>query len=348
MPSRANVDRYRASARGVSTATGTVAEKVRPVLVTRVTVCGSPATQGYGIASRRLSSRPIVRGPSIEWTQLASSTKTWATVTASGPPLTTCTSRRPTRGITIRSIVNSSTGGNACWKTPIGPAFRKSATTATSSTSGPTPSTQRGSPPRGAGRAGRGAGASAGGSRRAGSDTRRLLHVEDPCPSELGELALVRVEHEGAGMLVHELEHRSLALRQCHRVGVLVPLEVGARAVEPEEVAVQVERVEQVELGDVHEIDPRELAQPKRDRMLLVVERDGIDCVDLVLAVEVRVEPVHHHHQLVRRGAAALRVDDEDAVKSLVDVPLDRHRVAVIELQPRGLRVELVDEIGRA
>ena len=77
--------------------------------------------------------------------------------------------------------------------------------------------------------------------------------------------------------------------------------------------------------------------------MLLVVERDGVDRVDLVLAVEVGVEAVHHHHQLVGGRAPALRVDDEDAVESLVDVPLDGDGVAVIELESRGLGVELVD-----
>ena len=78
-----------------------------------------------------------------------------------------------------------------------------------------------------------------------------------PAPAELGELALVRVEHERARMLVGELQDRPLALRQRHHVGVLVALEVGAGAVEPEEVAVEVERVEQVELGHVHQVDPR-------------------------------------------------------------------------------------------
>ena len=45
-PSSAKVPRYRASTGGESVATATSVEKVRPVLVTIVTVCGSPSTQG--------------------------------------------------------------------------------------------------------------------------------------------------------------------------------------------------------------------------------------------------------------------------------------------------------------
>ena len=43
-----------------------------------------------------------------------------------------------------------------------------------------------------------------------------------------------------------------------------------------------------------------------RDRPVEVGERDGVHRVDLVLAVEVGVEAVHHHDHLVGRRAARL------------------------------------------
>src|SRR5687768_18361313 len=241
-------------------------------------------------------------------------------------------------------MVSSSTGGKACWKTPMGPAVMKSVTSAATRTSGPSASAQRGSARRGGGGGTGSARRAAGGSRSAGSDTRRLLDVEDSGPPELGELALVRVEHERTGVLVGELEHRPLSLSKGDRVGEFVAVEIRSGPIEPEEVPVEVERVQQVELGDVHEIDAGELAGLHRNRKLLVVEGDGVDRVDLVLVVEIGVECVHHHHHLIGRRAALLRVDDEYAVETLVDVPLDRHGVAVIELEPGGLGVELVRE----
>src|SRR4029079_4361221 len=112
-----------------------------------------------------------------------------------------------------------------------------SATKAASRISGPNPNSQRGSA------CGRFVAASAEGG--ASSSGMERLDQEDSAPSQLGELALVRVEHEGAGVLVGELEHGALALRQRYHVGPLVPLEVGARPVQPIEVAVQVEGVQQ-------------------------------------------------------------------------------------------------------
>ena len=105
----------------------------------------------------------------------------------------------------------------------------------------------------------------------------------------------------------------------------------------------QVERVDQVVLEHVDEIDPDELAALDRDRLVHVGEADRVGGVDLVGAVEVRVEPVHHHHHLVRLLPALLRVDQERAVEALGDVLGERAHVAVVEVQPEGQGVELVD-----
>jgi hypothetical protein len=58
--------------------------------------------------------------------------------------------------------------------------------------------------------------------------------------------------------------------------------------------------------------------------------------------VEVGVKRVHHHDQLVSGRARLARVNDEGAVEPLVDVPLQRHSVAVIQVQTRRFGVELV------
>ena len=112
-----------------------------------------------------------------------------------------------------------------------------------------------------------------------------------------------------------------------------------------EEVRVEVERVDQVELGQVREVDAHELAPPHPDRVARVVERAAVDRVEVVLAVAVGVVAVHHHHELARGLARLLRVDDEGAVEALVDVLLERRRVAVVEVEARRARRELVREL---
>jgi hypothetical protein len=57
------------------------------------------------------------------------------------------------------------------------------------------------------------------------------------------------------------------------------------------------------------------------------VKRHSVDRVDLVVVVEVRVERVLHHDELVGVRAALRRVDDEHAVEALGDVPCERRRV---------------------
>ena len=105
----------------------------------------------------------------------------------------------------------------------------------------------------------------------------------------------------------------------------------------------QVKRVDEVVLEDVDEVEADELVALDLDRPLGVREADRVRGIELVCAVEVRVEAVHDHDELVGVLARVLRIDDERAVEALGDVLGERAHVAVVEVQPVRQRVELVD-----
>src|SRR5687767_3137242 len=165
-------------------------------------------------------------------------------------------------GKVTRWMVSSSTGGKAARKTPTGPKRRNTATRMPSSTSGRIPINQIGTAdvpwtttgpcgrrssidsPLDFSRGSTGPGFSL--TSLAALRNRALPHLEDPHPSELGELALVGVEHELTGEVEGELEAAALALALGDQVGPLVVVGPGSRPPVPEEVPVQVERVDQI------------------------------------------------------------------------------------------------------
>jgi hypothetical protein len=154
------------------------------------------------------------------------------------------------------------------------------------------------------------------------------------------------MEHELPEVREAHLEDPALALALHDGVRQLARLQRCAGREVVEEVAVQVERVDEVVLEDVDQVEAHERVVRDRDRLVHVGERDAVGRVELVGAVEVRVEPVHHHHELVRVGPALLGVDDEGAVQALGDVRGQRRGVTVVEVQAERLGVELVH--GRA
>ena len=91
-----------------------------------------------------------------------------------------------------------------------------------------------------------------------------IAHLEEALPAELGELGLVRVEHELAGVREAPLEDPALALAEHHRVGELRRRLARARREVVEQVPVQVERVDQVVLEHVDEVDPDQLVAARR------------------------------------------------------------------------------------
>jgi hypothetical protein len=108
---------------------------------------------------------------------------------------------------------------------------------------------------------------------------------------------------------------------------------------------VDVKRVDRVELHHVHEVDPNELCATNAHGRVHEMERNRVDRVDLVVLVEVRVERVLHHQELVRRGTPFDRIDDERPVEAFRDVPGQRRGVAVVQMQPERLGLELVGEL---
>src|SRR5262245_15055964 len=84
------------------------------------------------------------------------------------------------------------------------------------------------------------------------------LRAERAHPPQFSKLALVRVEHELAGVSERGLEDDAFALTQHHGVGVVLPDERGPGAIDVEKHAVQVKAVQQIELRDVHEVDPHQ------------------------------------------------------------------------------------------
>src|SRR5919109_3359129 len=91
--------------------------------------------------------------------------------------------------------------------------------------------------------------------------------LEEAHPAELGELGLVGVEHEHAGVREVDLDDAPLSLSERDGVRELEPV-AGAGRVVAEEIAVQVERVDEIELGQVGEVDADRLLAPHRDRVL--------------------------------------------------------------------------------
>ncbi len=178
---------------------------------------------------------------------------------------------------------------------------------------------------------------------RLGGHQEGVDDLEEAHPAELGELRLVRVEHEHPGVREVDLDDPALSLAEHDRVRVLEVI-AGAGRVIAEEIAVQVEGVDQVELGEVRDVDPYRLRPADADRVLGEEEREPVDGVEVVLAVAVGVEPVQHHNELLRGLARLGRVDDERAVQAFVDVLLQRGRVAVVELHPVRTGGKLVRE----
>src|SRR5919201_778172 len=74
-----------------------------------------------------------------------------------------------------------------------------------------------------------------------------------------------------------------------------------------------------------------EFVAPHPHRVVEVVESDRIDGIDVVVAVEVGVERVLKHHELVRGRPPHVGVDDEHAVETPRDVLGEWRRVAVVE-----------------
>src|SRR5919109_1000396 len=312
---------------GVSTAAAISFVVWIPVELVTPTEIGSSLTQSWRTTISLERSRPSVVGPSTWYGKIASSTVTVAIVRSSRCGFVTRIRISPGWNST-RRMSNSSRGGalSPSRSVIVDPPAVKSATTVVSRTSGTNAQRRQLR------------------SRRSAAASRSILHLEEPHPAELGELGLVRVEHEDPGIREVDLDDPALSLRLDDGVGVLELVARPGRVV-TEEVAVEVEGVDEVELRQVREVDPNRLLPADADRVLRVVERLPVDGVEVVLAVGVGVVAVHHHDELLRRPARLLWIDDERAVEPLVDVLLQRRGVAVVEVHAGRPGGELVGEV---
>src|SRR5215208_3741626 len=152
--------------------------------------------------------RSRVPAGSIENCQYASSTRTWAIVIGSGPPLTTSSSICPGAGRVTRCTLRVSIGGAVRSPRPASVRTIQARTPARSNSGTMAQTRERGEKPacrsrlRSADGAINGSGAV-------------LTDIEDPHPTELGEFRDVGVEHVEPWLvvLVGELQDAALPLR---------------------------------------------------------------------------------------------------------------------------------------
>src|SRR5215218_7561079 len=130
--------------------------------------------------------------------QSASFTTTCSNVTGFGPPFWTCTTNSCSVGRLTRPTVRSSTGGASLRPTPT-PFVKIDASNTPRPRSGRRPRSTQAGP-------------------RFSRPILLLLHLEEAHPAELGELADMGVEHEGAGETVTELQDPTLSLAEDPRV----------------------------------------------------------------------------------------------------------------------------------
>ena len=230
---------------GVSTAAGICSTVSIPVELVTPTEIGSSSTQSYGTTIVLERRRPSVAGPVQVNGTMASSTVTDATVRSSRCGFVTLmrispglNSTRRTSNLIRRRRVAAEQIGDRVAATP-----RTPTTTTMRSSSGPSAQSRQRAPP----------------GRVSAPRLHQSIDVEEAHPAELGELRLVRVEHEVPGVGELDLDHSTLPLALHDGVGVL-PVLAGAGRLIAEEVAVEVEAVDQVELGQVGEVDADELA----------------------------------------------------------------------------------------
>src|SRR5215211_1403461 len=261
----------------------------------------------------------------------ASFTTTCSRVTGFGPPFWTCTTNSCSVGRVTRPTVRSSTGGASLRPTPT-PFDNIDASNTPRPKSGRRPRSTQAGP-------------------RFSRPIPLLLYLEQTHPAKLRELADMGMKHELAGETVAELQDPALPLAEDLRVCELGGFDLPARGVPRarrvilEEVGVRVEAVYEVELEHVDRVHPDQTPLLYLYGMALVVEGDSVDGVEFVGGVEVGVEAVHDHDHLIGLGTAFFGVYDEGPVESFFDVLPERRRVAVVEMQPGRLGVELVHEL---
>ena len=105
--------------------------------------------------------------------------------------------------------------------------------------------------------------------------------------------------------------------------------------------------VNQIELSQVHKINTDKLSYLHADWVVHVMMSHCIDRVHLVLSIEVGIEAIHYHDELVRWFAVNhtvhfLWVNDERAVQAFVNVTPQWRGVTVVKVCTERLSIKFV------
>ena len=106
------------------------------------------------------------------------------------------------------------------------------------------------------------------------------------------------VEHVEPRLMLGEGYFENTALRLAHHHcvdGAVGRLQCRAMVVEFKKIAVKVEGIDRIELGDIDEVDSYRAGLLDSDRLLEICEWDRVDGVEFVFVVKIRVECVHYH-----------------------------------------------------
>src|SRR5215207_9383065 len=153
------------------------------------------------------------------------------------------------------------------------------------------------------------------------------------------------MEHIHTGEFVSEFKNAALGLPLNDRIRKFTGHQAGAGRVVLEEIRMKVERVDQVELEDVDQIDADLFTDLDGNGMVLVVEGNAVDRVKIIRIVEVHINAVHHHDQFtIHRRAALFWIHDEGAIQSLRDVTCKRKDMTVIKMKSEGFRIKFISK----
>src|SRR5258706_1381113 len=102
------------------------------------------------------------------------------------------------------------------------------------------------------------------------------------------------------------------------------------------------ERVNRIKFNNVDQVDADQFTDFDRNGAAHKLVSNGVDGINFVTAVKVRVEGIHHHHEFTGRRTTLLRIDDKCAIHTFMDVSLERCGMAMIQVTTERVGIKLV------